>query len=114
MVSSDEDFDPLPGMFPKKHGALDRLDKHLTTMISTAVHLGSGEWILSVVGTWFGIPVTSMALMPLFLTCASVPKLGPHLYLSAFCLLFTLGTWVSALRVAKQQIEKALRYIDGH
>ena len=108
MASSNEDLDPLTTMFPKRHGALDRLDKRLTTMISTAEHLGSGEWILGVVGTWFGIPVTSMALMPLFFTCSSVPELGPHVFqYSVNCSPLAQG-----LALCESQSDKLRRRVD--
>ena len=84
--------DPIPASFPSRGGSLDLLDKRLTTAISTLAHLGPLEWPLSVVGTWFGIPVTSMALLPAVLACVVEPD-GGHVYVGVAALLVTLAVW---------------------
>ena len=64
--AAEDNLDPLPDMFPTLGSTLDNLDKALTSPFNR-IYLGVLEIPLTVVGTWFGIPITSMALCPLVL-----------------------------------------------
>jgi hypothetical protein len=88
--------DPLPQMFPPLNSAFDKFDKALTYKIQKFVPLLHLEYPLSVVGTWHGIPLTSMAFCPLALASISCP----FIYLRVLVgLLFTalLGVWFWAI-----------------
>ena len=75
--------DPLPSMFPPLGSTLDVIDKALTWPFNR-MYVSVLEVPLTVVGTWFGIPVTSMSLCALILGAAT----SRTFHLSLLSLLF--------------------------
>ena len=88
--------DPLPSMFPSLEGPLDRLDKALTYPISS-LYLGFLEVPLTVIGTWFGIPLTAMALAPLVLAAVESPSCLPIVVASGLFSSAMLLVWFHRL-----------------
>mmetsp|Transcript_16501 Transcript_16501/g.34051 ORF Transcript_16501/g.34051 Transcript_16501/m.34051 type:complete len:301 (-) Transcript_16501:70-972(-) len=96
-------------MFPPLNSYLDIADKALTRYVQ-CLSLGLIEFPLSIIGSWFGIPLTSMALVPLLIV-SMMGVVGEDEvigdWVTAFgCafLLLCLTTWFYLLSTEKQHL----------
>lgn len=94
-------LDPLPAMFPALGSSLDKLDKALTSPFNR-MYLSVFEWPLSVVGTWFGVPITSMCLCSVVLG-ALHSRNADLIGLSVLLGTLALGLWFYLLVNGRQE-----------
>ena len=74
------------------------------TRLVHRLSLGILEYPLSVIGSWFGIPMTSMALVPLLIVCAM--EEGTEVWMLSFGGFFSavcLVAWFYLLAKEKQE-----------